>query len=352
MKISKKLLALILISGLMSATFISFFQNNVIASSNVTERSPIKVGVFIYDFNDQYVSLVKQNLEEIQKENENIVEFNFFDAKGNQVIQNESIDKVLTENYNLLIINLVNFNIDLLQDTLKKIKEKNIPLILYNEPDENIIRFKDLPKQTIFVASDINQSGILQGQLLVDKWNTDKESIDKNGDNIIQYVMLKGRVNTPVAIARTKYSISTINDAGIKTEEIASIPSEWNQDLARSSIESLFLRYGNKIEAIIANNDAMAIGAIEALQKYGYNKGDKSMTIPVVGIDGIPAARDLIQKGFMTGTVFQDPHAIAEALYTIGMNLSSSKYPLENTNYKFDNTGIVIRLPYQKYTSE
>ena len=51
----------------------------------------------------------------------------------------------------------------------------------------------------------------------------------------------------------------------------------------------------------------MAIGAIEALQKYGYNKGDKSKYIPVVGIDGIPEAKDLINKGFMTGTVIQDP---------------------------------------------
>lgn len=65
------------------------------------------------------------------------------------------------------------------------------------------------------------------------------------------------------------------------------------------------LRYGDKIEAIISNNDAMAIGAIEALQKYGYNKEDKSKYIPVFGIDGIPAAKDLINKGVMTGTVFR-----------------------------------------------
>jgi methyl-galactoside transport system substrate-binding protein len=64
------------------------------------------------------------------------------------------------------------------------------------------------------------------------------------------------------------------------------------------------LGYNRKIEAIIANNDNMAIGAIEALQKYGYNKGDKNKTITVVGIDAILEARDLIKKVFMTGTVF------------------------------------------------
>ncbi|NOW06708.1 substrate-binding domain-containing protein [Clostridium beijerinckii] len=47
------------------------------------------------------------------------------------------------------------------------------------------------------------------------------------------------------------------------------------------------------IEVIISNNDAMAIGAIEALQKYGYNKEDKSNYVSVVGIDVLPEAKDL-----------------------------------------------------------
>lgn len=54
----------------------------------------------------------------------------------------------------------------------------------------------------------------------------------------------------------------------------------------------------------------------------------------------------------MTGTVMQDPHTIAEAFYIVGMNLVNNRYPLENTNYKFDNTGVVIRLPYQEYKGE
>lgn len=50
----------------------------------------------------------------------------------------------------------------------------------------------------------------------------------------------------------------------------------WDTEVARTTVEALFLGYGSKIEAIISNDDSMAIGAIEALQKYGYNTGDKS----------------------------------------------------------------------------
>jgi methyl-galactoside transport system substrate-binding protein len=90
----------------------------------------------------------------------------------------------------------------------------------------------------------------------------------------------------------------------------------------------------------------MAIGAIEALQKFGYNKGDTTNYIPVFGIDGIPTAQDLIRKGFMAGTVVEYPNDTAVALYTVGMNLVNNKPPLEDTPYKFDETGFIIRIPY------
>jgi methyl-galactoside transport system substrate-binding protein len=164
--------------------------------------------------------------------------------------------------------------------------------------------------------------------------------------------MLSGPRNNTSAIERTKYSVLTINNAGIKTKELSSQIANWDKELAKNAIESLFLKYGEKIEAIIANNDSMEIGAIEALQKYGYNTGDKTKTILVVGIDAIPEAQDLIRKGFMEGTVLQKPSEMAEALYRIGMNLVDNKTPLEGTDYKFDETGFTINLPYYEYLNK
>jgi len=150
-------------------------------------------------------------------------------------------------------------------------------------------------------------------------------------------------------VDRTKYAISTINDSGIKTQELALINGNWLKELAKDSVDSLLLKYNGQIEAIIANNDAMAIGSIEALQKYGYNTGDKSKSIVVVGIDGLPEAIDLIDKGFMTGTVIQDPNVLAELLYAIGMNLVNNLNPIENTNYEIVNGEIIIPYPYDVY---
>ena len=109
-----------------------------------------------------------------------------------------------------------------------------------------------------------------------------------------------------INIARSKYSVLTVKNSGIKTLEIASSYSDWNdREEAKRITEAFLFRYGDKIEAIISTNDNMAIGAIQAA---GYNIGIKEKTILVVGVDAIPEARKLVNKGIMDGTVIQDAY--------------------------------------------
>lgn len=350
MNILKKLLIFIIIQFMIMVLAVGAYKNNVYANLNLSKRATVKVGIFLDNSSAMYISRLKQNLELIQTENEKKVEFTFFDAKDNQTVQNESIEKALKENFDLFIVSIITPKLKDVESTLLKIMAKNIPLILNPDPAQDIINFVKHYKRFVVIGADFEESGTLEGKILAKVWNSNKKFIDKNNDNILQYVMLKGRIGSPLTDLRTKYSILALNDAGIKTEELASTNCEWLQHCAKTSVESLLLKYGNKIEAVISNNDAMAVGAVEALQKYGDNKGDKKAIIPVVGIDGMPAAKDLIQKGFMAGTVVVDPHDLAEALYAIGMNLVSGKYPLENTNYKFDYTGFTVHLNYNEYT--
>jgi methyl-galactoside transport system substrate-binding protein len=345
MKILKKILSLTIISILL----LHSIKITAYASPDISPQNPIKVAVFLNDFNDQFISNVKKNLEYIQKEKENKVQFTFFDGKGNQVVQNEDIDQALNKDFDLFVLNLVSTNLDKIGSTLSKIEQQNIPLILYYAETTPIVNFLNSYPNTVIIDTDINQSGILQGKILAHTWNANKEALDKNKDNVMEYIMLKGPANSPETIARTKYSIQTINEEGIKMQNLLSVTCNWEEECARTTIESALLTLDGKIEAIIANNDAMAIGAIKALQKYGYNKGGNSKYIPVVGVDALPEAQELIKQGAMTGTVLQDPRDHANAIYTIGMNLVSGTSPLNGTNYTFDNTGIVVKLPYYEY---
>ena len=350
MKIFKKVLTIIMFSIMMFTIIVSCKQNIISTSVRVVEGKPIKVGVLLYRFDDAYISLVHQSLEEIQKENEGKVEFTFYDGKNDQSVQNESIDTLLEKNdVDLLLLNLVETNSTRL--VINKIKERNIPVILFNREPVSIEAIKSYNK-SYYIGTEAEEAGVLQGKVVINAWNSNKATIDKNKDNILQYIMLMGESDNLEAITRTKYSILTINNVGIETQQLALKVCNWNEEEAKKITKALLSQLGNKVEAIIANNDSMAIGAIEALQEYGYNKGGKTPTITVVGVDAIPEAQELIKEGIMTGSVLQDSSALAKALYTVGVNLVYNRNPLYDTEYKFDDTGVAIRLPYKEYMNQ
>ena len=131
MKMFKKILTVMMVSVTITTIIASCNQNVTNTSLRVVEGKLIKIGVLLYRFDDAYISLVRQSLEEIQKENEGKVEFTFYDGKNDQSIQNESLDTLLEKNdVDLLLLNLVETNSTRL--VINKIKENNIPVILFN----------------------------------------------------------------------------------------------------------------------------------------------------------------------------------------------------------------------------
>ena len=349
MRTLKRILVFLGIIIIIFSTILIDNGEKVNAKPNLFRETPIAVGVVLYNFEDKFISLVRQSLEDIQKQNPGKVEFKFFDGKGNQAIQNEVISNVInTERVDFLLVNLVNTQDT--QQTIDIVKDKNIPVVFFNREPVAIEPIKAYNK-SYYVGTNAKEAGALQGNILINLWNNDREFIDKNNDGILQYIMLQGERSSIEAQERTQYSISTINNAGIKTEQLVLNISNWRRDLAKEAINSLFLRYSTQIEAIIANNDEMAIGAVEALQSYGYNQGNKAKTIPIVGIDATAEAQELIKKGYMAGSVIQNPSEMANAIYAIGLNIFQGNDPLYNTQYESDDTGVSVRLPYKEYIS-
>jgi methyl-galactoside transport system substrate-binding protein len=315
---------------------------NLSAILNNNTRKPIKVGVLSYDFNNVFSTLIGKGLQDIQKENENKVEFIFFDGKSNPSVETASLNNMINDNYDFILASLVDEKEgEIIENIVYKAKQKSIPIIFFNINPVKLDVIKSYNKALI-INVDQQQAGILQGKMIADYWKVNKTQIDKNHDNIMQFIILKGEPESILSQTRAEYSILTINKEGIKTQELGEAYGRWDREIAKNSVESLLLQYDGKIEIIIASNDSMAAGAVEALQKYGYN------TIPVFGLNGTQEAEELIKKGLMIGSAPQNPRAMADALYTVGMNLISNRNPLDGTNYKFDKTGIIIPIQYEE----
>lgn len=342
MKRFKKFLAIAI--SLMMIAALAGCKSNGSGNSGDSGKDAIKVAVFLYKFDDTYISTVRQSLQSIQEESKGEVTFEFFDGKGDQATQNDAIDTALQKDFDLLMVNIVDIGAG--QTVIDKISAADKPVIFFNrEPKTEELKAYDKAR---FVGTNAKDAGILQGEILADIWDSKKDTIDKNGDGVLQYVMLKGEPDNPEAVARTEFSVSTLKEKGVKVEELELQVCNWQQDLAQTAMEAWLSKHGDKIEAVIANNDGMALGAIAALQNQGYNDG-KDKYIHVVGVDATEAAQDYIEKGFMSGTVLQDAPAMAKALYECGMNMAAGKDATDGTSYKYDDTGIAVRIPYAPF---
>lgn len=347
MKYLRSILVMIIFISFISFIILNCNNYTVYTSHRFDQREPVQVSVLLYRFDDAYISLVKKSLEEIEVKNQEKAKFTFYDGKNDQSIQDETLDAILNEKKtDLILLNLVDTRST--KQAIDKIKENNIPVVLFNREPVDIEAIRSYYK-SYFVGTNASEAGIIQGNILVNKWKQNKKQIDRNKDDIMQYILLIGEAGNIEAIDRSKYSVLTINNAGIRTQELGAKVCNWNQEEGKNAMRALLSQWGNKIEVVISNNDSMAIGAIEALQEQGYNNGDKTKIIPIVGVDAIPAAQELIKEGVMTGSVLQDPSIMADALYSVGMNIVNNRNPLEGTDYKFDETGVAIRLPYKEY---
>ena len=126
----------------------------------------------------------------------------------------------------------------------------------------------------------------------------------------------------------------------------------WDEATARQAMQAALAAHEKQIELVIANNDSMALGAIAALAERGYNTGDKTKFIPVVGVDATPQAMAAIQKGVMSATVKQDGEAMAAAVAALTLNAVAGKAFLDGTPYSWDASGRAIRIPYSLYAVE
>lgn len=314
----------------------------VLTGCGTKSSDDLQIGVLIYKYDDTYISTVRQALEAEGKSADGVTLL-MNNSQGDQSIQNDQIDILIEKNVDALIVNIV--DIGAAESVIAKAKAADIPVVFFNrEPDEAVLKTYDKAR---FIGTKPEEAGIIQGEMMAEVWG--EGGYDRNNDNVMQYVMLKGDADNPEAIARTEFSVSTLNDKGVKTEELGLEVANWDNEKAYAAVEAWMAKDGDKIEFIIANNDGMASGAISALQNAGYNSGDADKYIPVFGVDATDEAKSLIEKKEMTGTVKQDGEGMAKAVFALAVNAGSGKDFTQGTDYTYDESGISVRIPYQAY---
>lgn len=306
-------------------------------------NNEIEVGITIYRYDDAFISFMRRNIETMLNGK---AKFIMNDSENDQVKQNDQVDAAIQREVDALAINLV--DPASASFMINKIKPTGIPVIFFNkEPSKEDMMLYD---KAWYVGTLSEESGNIQGDIVVKAWQ-ENPTWDKNGDGKIQYVLLKGEAGHPDAEARTERIKAVLTNNGITIEQLDEQTANWDILQAQTAADSLVEKYGDSIEFIFSNNDAMALGALKSIQKQGYNIGDSNKFIPIVGVDAIPEIIEEIKKGTVVGTVLQSPKDQAKAVVDMVMNAASGKDVLNGTEYNLDDVK-AVRVPYRAITLE
>ena len=212
------------------------------------------------------------------------VEFVMTDAQNDVVKQQDQVKAMLQQGVDAMIV--VAADSSAMEPVTAAVTAADIPLVYVN-----VNPFGDateLPDGVYYVGSDETEAGRMNGTLAC-------EAAGGKGGVAI----LMGGLVYEASYKRTdgiKEIVAKYPDMKVLAEETA----EWQRDKAIDVTNNWLTAFGDELKVVAANNDEMALGAIEALKAAGRTD------VVVTGVDAIPDACESIQKGELLGTVYQD----------------------------------------------
>lgn len=318
------------------------------ADSNDSART---VKVFYYSLNDMFMNQLSNALQDRALANR--IKVMQYDANSDlmrQVSQIQTAVSVESGDGCPIIVNPVDTQNGVA--ALRAAQKANVPVIFFNrQPSDNVLSSYD---KAWYVGTHPLSSAHYQAEVVAKYFKAHPE-MDKNKDGVISYVMLKGESGHQDTDARSNGFVRSLLEQDFKLDALASVNADWSQSKAQNQMTNIIDQAKiENIELVVANNDAMALGAVLALQAAGYNlpnTNDATKTIPVVGIDGLPDALDAVERGTMIGTVFNDYNSTADVIMRIAAAyLNGNEVTEELVGYPIVNH--TVDVPYFEVTND
>lgn len=232
---------------------------------------------------------------------------NVVDSKGSKSLQTAQVKGALKRGEKAIIVNLVD-PVDP-SDVIKATGDMKVVLLNHVPAD-----MSTLNKNVVFIGPDDMLAGKIQGEWLANYF------IGK-GKKEFKYILLEGIPDWPPTIKRTSGAKQALAGSGITaTEAVPPIIANYRREESEQMLIPL-LRSGINYDAIIANNDEMALGAIGAMEHVGMDPSKK----PIVGINATPEAVEAVREGKLAMTVFQNLREQGIASFTAISNMLEGK---------------------------
>ncbi|WP_112194942.1 sugar ABC transporter substrate-binding protein [Pseudomonas sp. LG1E9] len=291
---------------------------SMLLASGVASAADLKIGVSMSAFDDTFLTYLREDMDKQAKSypKGDGVQLQFEDARADVVKQLSQVENFISQKVDAIIVNPVDTAST--ANIIKAATAAKIPLVFVNRRPDS----PTLAPGVAAVVSDDVEAGKLQMQYIAEK-------LGGKGNVVI----LLGDLANNSTTNRTKGVKEVLTKyPGIKIEQEQT--GIWLRDRGMTLVND-WLTQGRDFDAVLANNDEMAIGASMALKSAG-KKG-----VLIADVDGTPDGLNAITKGDMTVSAFQDAKGQADKSVETARKMAKNE-PIEQN----------VVIPFQLITPD
>ncbi len=271
----------------------------------------VTIGALIRNTDEQFVADYAENLKKLAAERG--VDLKLLDSRSDQAMQLDQLNVLLTQGVKHFVI--VPNVTEATEDMAKKIDAVGGGAAFSNiQPSVEALK---VSPNFYLASSPESVAGQIQAQILDEYFQAHPEKMANGDPNAIDAIFLYGQLGHPAQVFRSEAAVKGLKDAGYTVNIVAEDTANWKPDEAQAKMDTWLAAYSGKFDVVIANNDGMALGAVESLltNKYTDDPSDPTkdvdgdgtvLRVPVIGVDATGVAVKSMSEKKLFATVLQD----------------------------------------------
>jgi methyl-galactoside transport system substrate-binding protein len=302
--------------------FVVVFLVLAVLAGGLFAAPKVVIGALIRNLDEQFVADYAANLKVLADKAG--VDLKLLDSRSDQATQLDQLNTLLTQGVKYFVI--VPNQTEATEQMAKAIKAVGGGAAFSNiQPSVAALK---VGKNFFLASSPESVAGQIQAKIIDSYF---KQNPGKLGPGkAINAIFLLGQIGHPAQKYRTEAVKSSLASMGYAVNVIAEDTANWKPDEAQQKMDAWITAYPDKFNIVIANNDAMALGAVESLTTANYTKPNASdgtiLKVPVLGVDATQVALKSMQENKLYATVLQDSVGQSTTAFELALAMATGKY--------------------------
>jgi ABC-type sugar transport system substrate-binding protein len=285
----------------------------------------VQIALLMRNIDEQFLKDYSDNIRKLAAEKG--VALNVQDARSDGATQLTQLQTLLNQGYKYFVI--VPCVSELSEQMNQLIQEKG-GAAAYSNIQPTVESLK-VGKNFFFASSPEFVGGRYQGQLIADYFDKNPAKAPNKAVNML---LILGQLGHPAQVNREAGLLAELKTRGYTVNVIARDTANWTPDQSQQKMDAWIAAYRNQFNVVAAQNDGMALGAVESLIQNGFTKSDASdgtiLTVPVLGIDATQDAINSMKENKLYATVLQDAVGQSAAAFDVIHQIATGTYKAGN----------------------